>query len=139
MAKKIGLSLNFESNQLKKKISDSKSDPQYLIRIPSSTIIVGQKQEYDQNVDDDWFSRFSSIVDYAGGGINKEFLTLTEASSMDSANQKNSTNLRVLDFWDLSKNVVFTPYSINFLSPGGLCHPGASPIGKNLIYIFSYL
>ena len=38
MAKKIGLSPNFESNQLKKEISDSKSDPQYLIRIPSSTI-----------------------------------------------------------------------------------------------------
>jgi hypothetical protein len=53
MAKKIGLSLNFESNQLKKEISVSKSDPQYLIRIPSSTIIVGQKQEYDQIVDDD--------------------------------------------------------------------------------------
>ena len=53
MAKKIGLSLNFESNQLKKEMSVSKSDPQYLIRIPSSTIIVGQKQEYDQIVDDD--------------------------------------------------------------------------------------
>ena len=53
MAKKIGLSLNFKSNQLKKEISVLKSDPQYLIRIPSCTIIVGQKQEYDQNVDDD--------------------------------------------------------------------------------------
>ena len=53
MAKQIGLSLHFKSNQLKKEISVSKSDPQYLIRIPSSTRIVGQKQEYDQNVDDD--------------------------------------------------------------------------------------
>ena len=39
MAKKIGLSLNFESNQLKKEISVSKSDPQYFIRIPSSIVV----------------------------------------------------------------------------------------------------
>ena len=61
-----------------------------------------------------------------GRGINKEFLTLTEASSMDSANWKNSTNLRVLDFWDLSKNVVFTPYSMNFWARGTYATPGYS-------------
>ena len=37
MAKKIGLSLNFETNQFMKEISVLKSDPQFLIRILSST------------------------------------------------------------------------------------------------------
>ena len=54
MAKKFGLSLNFETNQLMKEISVLKSDPQYLIiRIPSSTKIVGLKQENDHYVDGD--------------------------------------------------------------------------------------
>jgi hypothetical protein len=53
MAKKIPLSLNFETNQLMKEMSVLKSDPQYLIRIPSSTKIVGQKQENDHDVNGD--------------------------------------------------------------------------------------
>ena len=58
MNKIFEFSFSFSStvrNGLKKEASVSKlkSDPQYLIRIPSTTIIVGQKQEYDQNVDDD--------------------------------------------------------------------------------------
>ena len=53
MAKKIGLSLNFETNQLMKKMSVLKSDPQFLIRIPSSTKIVGLKQENDHYADGD--------------------------------------------------------------------------------------
>ena len=53
MAKKFGLSLNFETNQLMKEISVLKSDPQFLIRIPSSTKIVGLKQENDHYVEGD--------------------------------------------------------------------------------------
>ena len=53
MAKKIGLSLNFETNQLMKEISVLKSDPQFLIRRPNSTKIVGLNQENDHYVDGD--------------------------------------------------------------------------------------
>jgi len=53
MAKKIGLPLNFETNQLMKEISVLKSDPQFLIRTPNSTKIVGLNQENDHYVDGD--------------------------------------------------------------------------------------
>ena len=50
---KIGLPLNFETNQLMKEISVLKSDPQFLIRRPNSTKIVGLNQENDHYVDGD--------------------------------------------------------------------------------------
>ena len=63
-----------------------------------------------------------------GRGKNKEFVTLTKASSMSSSNQKFWIKLRVLDFWDLSKNVVFTPYSMNFSARGAYATPGRRTI-----------